>query len=285
MKLRKLFSKKHTGPKQVKVGNYTLWANQEHPIQDYLSHFKYYSRNLPRIAKYMESKYPHFGIVDVGANIGDTIALLRTSKVDQLVYMVEGEPSYFDLLQKNLPQFVDAKAYKTFLGEESGTKTGGFSSAEGTSKLSNDAAQIITLQKLDELATAENFKDIKLLKIDTDGFDFSILRGSTQLIGHFKPVLFFEYDAVFLEEQHEHRTQTLEQLQGLGYNKIIYYDNFGKMLLSATLDQHLLLEQLYIYMRRKDGAFPYFDVCVFHKDDERLADEIIAKEMEFYNVQ
>jgi hypothetical protein len=97
MKIKDLFrsKKKNTGPKQVQVGNYSLTANAEHPIEHYLKQFKYYSRNLPRIAKHIESKYPTYGIVDVGANIGDTLALLRSGDVNQTLYAIEGEPSYF----------------------------------------------------------------------------------------------------------------------------------------------------------------------------------------------
>lgn len=283
MKLKNLFKKKKPDTKQVKIGDYTLWANAEHPIQDYLKNYKFYSRNLPRVAKYIEAKYPEYSIIDIGANVGDTLALLRTAKVNQLVYLIEGEPSYFKLMQTNLPQFDKALPYLTFLGEESTVQTGAIASAEGTARLDNDATTAIHIQKLDDLAKNENFENVKLLKIDTDGFDFKILRGSMQLLKQFKPILFFEYDAVYLEEQNEHGTQTLNALQQSGYHKIIYYDNYGKMLLSATLDNQPLMEQLYIYMRKREGAFPYYDVCVFHQDDDALADEIIKKEMAFYN--
>lgn len=283
MKLKSLFKKKKPENKQVKIGDYTLWANAGHPIQDYLKNYPFYSRNLPRLAKYMEVKYPTYSIIDIGANIGDTIALLRTAKVNQQVYLIEGEPSYFKLLQTNLSQFDKALPYLTFLGEETAIQTGAIASAEGTARLDNGAAAAIHIQKLDELAKKEQFEHVKLLKIDTDGFDFKILRGSMDLLKQFKPVLFFEYDADFLEEQNEHGTQTLNALQQLGYHQIIYYDNYGKMLLSTTLDNQLLIDQLYIYMRKREGAFPYYDVCVFHQDDDKLANEIIKQEMAFYN--
>lgn len=283
MKLKNLFKKKKAETKQVRVGNYTLLANAEHPIEDHLKNYKYYSRNLPRIAKYLEMKYSQYSIIDVGANIGDTIALLRTADVDQQVYLIEGEPSYFKLMQTNLPQFNKAKAYLTFLGEESTLQTGAIASADGTARLDKNAATTIHIQKLDELALKEQFEEVKLLKIDTDGFDFKILRGSFDLLTRLKPVLFFEYDAVYLEEQNEDGLQTLYALQQLGYHKAIYYDNYGKMLLSTTLDNRPLAEQLYAYMRKREGAFPYYDVCVFHQDDDELANEVIHQEMKFFS--
>ncbi|MES2278324.1 MAG: FkbM family methyltransferase [Bacteroidota bacterium] len=285
MGLRRYFKdrkKNKKGIKQVQVGNYQLFADNQHPIQDYLTQFKYYSRNLARIAKYLETKYPQYAIVDVGANIGDTIALLRSADVNQLVYLIEGEPSYFSLLQRNLTQFTNTKTFETFLGENNSVQEGAIESSLGTAKVNPSAGKQISIKKLDAVAADNNFETVKLLKVDTDGFDFMILRGSYNLIRKDKPVLFFEYDAAYLQEQNEHGTKTLADLHQLGYNKAIYYDNYGKMLISTTLDNVQQVEQLYTYMSKKDGAFPYYDVCVFHTDDHALADEIIAKEMAFY---
>src|SRR3954463_14529433 len=119
MGLRKLLGIKKRIPafKQVKVGNYSLLANGIHPVEDNLFHNKYYSRNLPRIAKYMGSKYPTYGIIDIGANIGDTVALIRSYGVDQQVYSVEGEPTYISMLKQNMTLFKDVTVFETFLGE------------------------------------------------------------------------------------------------------------------------------------------------------------------------
>lgn len=285
MGLRRYFKerkKKKKGIVQVQVGNYKLLADAQHPIETYLAQNKYYSSNLPRIAKYIESKSPQYTIIDVGANIGDTIALLRSAGVNQWVYMVEGEPLYFNLLQQNLQQFTNAKAFETFLGEEDLVQEGGIETHRGTAKVIQNINQQISVKKLDGLVAENNIEHIKLLKIDTDGFDFKVLRGSFDFIKQHKPVIFFEYVAIYLKEQGEHGTETLHSLQQLGYNKAIYYDNFGKMLLSTTLDNRQQLEQLFIYMSDLSGAFQYYDVCIFHTDDDTLAEEIIAKEMAFF---
>jgi FkbM family methyltransferase len=286
MKLKKLFkkkSRKNSKPKQVQVGDFSLTAVGDHPVQDNLNGFKYYSRNLPRLAKYIEAKYPAFSIIDIGANIGDTVALLRSAKVNQPIYAVEGEPTYFTLLHKNVQQFKDVTIYESFLGENSGVATVATEVNDGTARLNQESKRDITIQRLDDLAIEKDFKDVKLLKIDTDGYDLKILRGGFNLIKAARPVIFFEYDAVYLEEQEENGTDIFEQLHDKGYNKIIYYDNYGKLLLSTTTDNKPLIKQLYGYMRKKEGAFPYYDVCAFHKGDDALADECISKEMAFFH--
>jgi FkbM family methyltransferase len=270
--------------KNVKVGDYSLLSNYEHLIEDYLTQFKYYSRNLPRIARYLERKYPSYTIFDVGANIGDTIALFRSEGVEQVIHSVEGDPVYLALLTHNLPLFKGVEVHRIFLGEESKEESIVIDNTLGTANISTGAGVATTVVKLDDLVAQHRIENIKLLKTDTDGFDFKILRGSFNTIKRDKPVLFFEYDAAYLKQQDDDGLTIFENFKDLGYNKALYYDNFGKFLLSTEISNTLLIEQLYAYINRKsDSAFPYYDVCLFHQDDNDLADYCIKKEMDFYS--
>jgi FkbM family methyltransferase len=268
--------------KQVQVGAYKILADEKHPIEEYLNAHKFYSRNLARIAKLMERKYPRFSIVDVGANIGDTIALLRSAGVNQLVYSIEGDPLYFEIMKLNLPQFKNAEIFLALLGEENKTEQLYINKSEGTGKVATSSSHI-QIEKLDDIAIKHQFEGIKLLKTDTDGFDLKIIRGSFEIIKAQQPVLFFEYDAVFLEEQNENGVDIFLQLKLLGYNKALFYDNYGKLLLSLTIDNTATILQLYSYMKKREGAFEYFDVCVFHEKDDELSIQVLNEEMKFFN--
>jgi FkbM family methyltransferase len=284
MKLKHLFKKKKdpNAPKQVRVENYLLWANGAHVIEELLNSYKYYSRNLARLAKYIEHKYPSYAIIDVGANIGDTAALVRSAGVNQHIHSFEGEPTYFKMLQTNLEQFNNVSAYEAFLGETNETQTIATEVSMGTARLNQQGSGQIKVHKLSDIVEQHHISNVKLLKTDTDGFDFKILRGSFALIKRDKPVLFFEYDATYLEEQGDDGTSMFKQLQGLGYHKLMYYDNFGKFLISITTQDTALIQQLYDYMRKQEGAFPYYDVAAFHQDDDELADWVIKQETEFF---
>lgn len=285
MGLGKYFRSEKKEPKEkyVKVGNYSLLANYEHPIEDYLQQFKYYSRNLPRIAKYLESKYSKYTIIDVGANIGDTIALFRSEHVDQLIHAVEGDPLYTILIGQNLSLFDDVVLHKTFLGEVTKEEKIIIDNTRGTANINTGVGDVVTVVKFDNLAAHNGIENIKLLKTDTDGFDFKILRGSFDTIKRDKPVLFFEYDAGYLSQQNDDGLVIFKDFLEMGYNKALYYDNYGKFLLSIEISNELILKQLYAYINKKeDAAFPYYDVCLFHQEDNDLADFCIEKEMEFY---
>ncbi|WP_448702193.1 FkbM family methyltransferase [Mucilaginibacter sp. AW1-3] len=281
----KIFSKKkkaNTGLKEIQAGRFTILANQEHPLQDYLNNHKYYSRNLPRIAKLLEAKYKTYNIIDVGANIGDTIALVRSADCDQFIYAIEGDPVYFEILEKNALNFKGVKTFQTFLGEETGSGNFSVETTKGTANLVQLEDSTTSIQKLDDLVSDNGIKNVKLLKIDTDGFDFKILRGSWDLLKNNRPVLFFEYDASYLEKLGESGTELLFDLYHLGYRTAIYYDNYGKLLLSVSLENQDIVKQLYAYMRKGEGAFYYYDVCLFHEDDNELAKDIIASELQFF---
>ncbi|MDF3077789.1 MAG: methyltransferase, FkbM family [Sphingobacteriaceae bacterium] len=270
--------------KVVQIDSFTLTAPRQHQIEHLTKKHKYYSRNLPRIAKYIEEKYPSYNIIDVGANIGDSIALFRLADVHQKVYAFEGEDSFYDLLTQNLPIFKNVEAFKVFLGEETHVEHLAVESQLGTGKLSMGEGRAIQVQKLDDFLKEHPISDIKLLKTDTDGFDFKILRGSRELLARDKPVLFFEYDADYLEALGDDGISFFSELEKLGYSKAFFYDNFGKFLISVAVTQTEIIKQLHAYMRKKEGSFYYYDVCVFHQEDEALSEEVVRKEVRFFHV-
>ena len=211
-----------------------------------------------------------------------TIALIRSQGVDQLIYAIEGDPMYFDMLVKNTSQFKNTELFEIFLGEENGSENFSLQTIEGTANLVQLEDSVIQIEKFDDFAIKHHIKNVKLFKVDTDGFDFKIIRGAWTFIKENKPVLFLEYDANFLEKLSENGLEMLSNLYDIGYRMAMYYDNFGKLLLSINLDNKDIAEQLYAYMRKGEGAFHYYDICLFHHDDDQLALDIIKAEMRFF---
>jgi FkbM family methyltransferase len=271
--------------KKVLVGNFSLFANESHLIEQLLSIHPYYSRNLARIANYVTEAYPETIIIDIGANIGDSIALIRSAQCNSFIYAIEGDKSYFRLLQKNVSQFfTNLSVHNNFLGEFSKSIQSDLVALGGTLNIQHNPASANTLDviTLDDFVAENKIQNLKLIKIDTDGFDLMILRGGLKCIDTQKPVLFFEYDEKYLKQNNEDGLQTLLKLKDLGYEKAIYYDNFGRYLLSTNLNNINTLKELYLYISGSRGAFPYFDLCLFHKSDNALAGTIISKELEYF---
>jgi hypothetical protein len=67
-------------------------------------------------------------------------------------------------------------------------------------------------------------------------------------------------------------------LAEIGYDRILYWDNFGRFLCSPRLSDRRLVHQLHAYTADHAGAFAYYDVCVFHAEDGELAARVVANE-------
>lgn len=265
---------------KTRIGKFELFINGTHALPYYLIKYPQYSSNLPRLVNKLRDKYPELTLLDVGANIGDTVALVRSICCCPIICF-EGNDNYFKLLQTNISQFDNVNAYKCFLGEKNEIINGYGEANKGTLKIVDNALgesiEIVTLDQFFKLFPLNS--TAKIMKIDTDGFDLKIIRGALNYISTIKPVLFFEYDKEYLAAVGDDGISTINLLENLGYNMIIFYDNYGRFILSTDLSNHLLIEQLDNYIEDKNGGFEYYDICVFHAVDSDFACKFVSYEM------
>jgi len=266
---------------EANIAGFKLSMDVEHSLPELMEEYPLYSTNIPSLAKAVKGKYPDACLIDIGANIGDSIALTR-SVVELPVLAIEGSPYYFSFLTENVIQFPGVICVNLFLDEEvklidaRAVKDGGSLQLHPENN-ANVKVQVSTLDSL--LDTNPAFKNAKFLKIDTDGFDFKVLRGARNLLRGSTPVLFIEYDASYLMNNGENAIVELFKLSAFGYDEALYYDNFGRLLISLPLNQELQHRQLLGYIDGRHGTFPYFDLVIFAKKDHDLATRFIASEM------
>ncbi len=270
--------------RKVKVGNFEIFVNRTHALPRYLREKPSYSANFPRVVSLVRALYPNLVVLDVGANIGDTVALVR-SATDCPMVCIEGDDFFFSILKKNITQFNNVHAYQYFLGEKDTSVVTNDTKRQGTFSIDTKAntrhANTIQTHTLDTFLKKENpckNRDAKVLKIDTDGYDLKILRGGKHFIEENHPVLFFEYDRAMLTRVGDDGLETLEWLKRVGYSSIIFYDNAGRFIFSTTLRDMNLVRQMYQYTLGKESAFPYYDICLFHEDDSAIAKKFIEEE-------
>jgi FkbM family methyltransferase len=265
----------------ARIGKFDLFLPRNHPLPGYMRSNPEYCWNSARIASLVKEKYSDLHLIDIGANIGDTVAFCR-SLSEFPILCIEGSSVYFPTLVRNIAKFENVEAHQLYLGEEKKSVLMSEEIAGGTGRLtknSNNKPRQINVTTLDEfLQYNQSFKKSKMIKVDTDGHDVKILRGAKKFIELIHPIIFMEYDHVFLREAGEDGLAALRSLEYLGYSKIIYYDNRGRLLLSSSLDDHRLIAQLHDYLAGRKSAYAYYDLCVFHQEDCELADKIIEKE-------
>jgi FkbM family methyltransferase len=285
---KRLLKKKHADNyqkyKMVNVGKFKLRTLSEDKIDTYLAGNPHYSVNFARMASWIfeqDDVATERLIIDVGANIGDTVSLLRSYGVQQPIISIEGDDTYFDLLTENTRQFTNVELIKSFLGGETGQIKGSLIINDGTGRIQKaDDGQAIKIDTIDSLLASK--KGIRILKIDTDGYDTAIIKGSRQMIAKQHPILFFEYYTALYENEVS-CLQTLLALETSGYTQAIFYDNFGRMVMPIKLEDKCYLSFLDRYIKKNKGAFPYYDVAVFHQTDSGIAEKIIRREIALDN--
>ncbi len=272
---------KNHGIIETEIGGFRLKINSGNPLKDWYKRYPEYNSEIARLAEIILLKYPHYGFIDVGANIGDTVCLIKYKTKVKFI-CIEGDPIVFPLLKENLSQFRDGTIISAFLGEATEAiemvteKKGWNSTLLPASENQGEKIQLHTLDAL--IQPLEDRKDYKLLKIDTEGFDTKILRGASGFLNETRPVIFFEYNRDNMNRIGENGLDTLSFLRQIGYDFILVYESMGRFILSATLEDSQLIRQLHEYADGKNAAIYYFDLCVFHKEDRDIALKFIKVE-------
>ncbi len=268
--------------KQVKVGKFYIDMPGNNPQ---ISNYKYepaVNSQLARLSVCIATKYPSLSVLDIGANVGDTIAVIK-SAIDLPVIGVEGDDISYSFLEKNVRQFQHITIIKEFLGEKRQTlqvalEKGGWNT---TLVPSETSGQELTLKTLDEVLEEHQLtnRTLKLLKVDCEGFDTIIIRGATELIQQQKPVIYFEYNKTNMDAIKEDGLSTLLSLENYGYHSIILFDNKGRYLLTLPVSQKALLTELHHYADETNSEIAYYDVCLFHDGDQDIANAFISGEI------
>lgn len=228
-----------------------------------------YSENLGIIAKIVNQKYSNSPVVDVGANVGDSAAII-SSYCYIPILCIEGNPKFISLLEANVKQFPNVVIERSFVGEIN--ETVNTINYGGTARVEK-AETGIEVKTVDEILDKNpNFKKAKLFKTDTDGFDFKILRASENFLKESRPIVFFEYDPYFLELQKEVPINMFSFLKKLNYTNLLLFDNQGKFLCEVNTSQEEMLKDFTFYFNQLGSS--YLDICAIHQDDLDLVKEI-----------
>jgi len=255
-----------------------------HNLPLYRRTFPLYSSNVGRIAAAVAAKYHDMHIIDIGANIGDTVAIVR-AQVNCPILCVEGDASFFQILQRNTDHIPSVSLEYSFVGVASELTDVTLERHAGTARLvegSQGSPEIGNIRRLCEiLKDHPSFAQCKLLKIDTDGLDGAIIRSERDFLTKVCPVLFFEYDPDAYAPFERHWTDTFQTLEASGYQRLMLYENTGDFITTIDISaKDALVDFHHFYLGRASRR--YCDICAFHRDDSDLADSFRRSELEFF---
>ena len=262
-----------------------------HMLDLYQKSFKNYDKKLPAIARLVEKKYPSMSIVDIGANIGDTAVALRDACNASLI-CVEGNSIFLPLLKANLSKLPGIICIvPKFIGSKSPQNLGRVVTINGTAHIereikydyvesSQENISFITYEEL--LATNANLPEVRLIKTDTDGFDFKIILTSINKIAATLPIIFIEFDPLFSPENERlEALYAMGELIDRGYSHYVIYDNFGNYLISFSESAHERFKDLFCFLeqsRSNGGGIIYLDVCCFSEKDIDIFNQLVDAE-------
>ena len=199
-----------------------------HLLSLYESVYPKYDKFLPTvIGKIKENDV----IIDIGANIGDTLFRLLNINTKPYYYCIEADNLFFEYLQKNKKSLdinIQNKIIliKTLVGDQ---LKGNLSETTTGTKSLIESDLGIQSKKLDDIIIEYKIKNIKLIKVDVDGFDYNILFSAINELKINKPDIFFEYMPLD-ELGKKNYLRLIEKLNEIGYSNWTMLDNYGSVI-------------------------------------------------------
>jgi FkbM family methyltransferase len=261
-----------------KIGNYDLIIPSNHHIKEIMAREPFRENLLAQAARVLLTQTGDT-FIDVGANVGDTAAVVL-SNGSQNVRCILIEPSkyYFDYLIKNSTLFANALYLNKFVSNTYPKINiqGELHHWGGTAKLVDSTQQAIPIE--DQIDLIELIDEsVKLIKIDCDGLDYSILNSSLPRLVRFTPAIYYENE-IKNKEQLAEAKNVIENLKILGYKKAIIARNCGTLIYAGLINDSvidLFNLQLLLHKQGLRSAIYYTDVIVFHSSKQREFAEVL----------
>lgn len=130
-------------------------------------------------------------IFDVGANIGQSINLFKKQFPQSIIHSFEPSPKTFEILEKANANRNDVHLWNIALGskveqkellENSHSDMSSFLPLAEFGWGEIKTRTIVPVSTIDQFCNENNIKHIDILKIDTQGFDFDVIKGAEKAI-------------------------------------------------------------------------------------------------------
>jgi len=254
-----------------------LFMSLSHELPLHVCESPLYDSVVSRLAAFVRSNNRTLRMVDIGANIGDTVIAGAPQAGDKIL-AIEPNPFFFRYLEENLK---DCAASVHLIERAVGRREMSHSLSMrsdrgGTARFTCDEnAAPVHFADLQTLATDAVMTDCNLLKIDTDGYDIDCINGALDFIERSHPAILFEADLFGNEEYATQVLDVLERLRSIGYQQAILYTHRGALFGVYQLTNVFSLLSPLFY--QTSGAPLYYDILVL-KD----AQPFVCSELTFH---
>jgi FkbM family methyltransferase len=272
--LRKILIKFWHDPEcYLPIHGHMLYLPLSHALPQYLATLPLYDSLLRRLGTYMRQKDGYICAVDVGANIGDTIAAFFYNNYPQDMYLgVEPNPHFIKYLIRNWGNQEQVKILPYFCtADQKSTQKYRIVEYNGTAEiLQSDSGILLDSRTLTQIiAEQPDFEKCNVIKIDTDGYDFDVISGAHNIIAKNHPAVIFECAPLDNENFVENCISILNFFANNGYSSFLGYDNIGNFLGRYSLTDLPTIKNLLFY--QVTSRLFFIDMLVLNdKDTERF---------------
>ncbi len=256
----------------ISCGEFTLEAPLSHLLTRLQRTQPYRDLCVGITAKGLSAKYPHSTMIDVGANIGDTAAMMARHCGNKLV-LIEASEYFFALLTRNTAQFPNEVVLRRALVSDGSEMFGSLRHWGGTAYFESDgSAPGVTSVRLSDIADDQTC----FVKIDTDGHDVRILNDSLDWLASARAAVLFE-NQIGSREDCDRVDELFHRLRRIGYEYFIVWDDPGFHVISTrSID---VLHNLNRYLLRVTQSADHvgisnFDVLCLHENDHDVLQHI-----------
>ena len=253
---------------KINIGKYELDIPEAHMLIELVKTQPYRDLCVGISAKFFSENYPDSMIVDIGANIGDTAAIISTYCQNKLL-LIEASDYYHEILMRNTPQLSNELIIKKILISDGSESSGLLYHWGGTAYFKEEEKGVnIKTERLCDVADDNTC----LVKIDTDGYDFKIILDSINWLEKVKPGVLFENE-IRNTESFENSNQVYHKLIEIGYKYFIVWDDPGfHMVSTSSLDILKNLNRYLFKVWEREGykTICNYDILCIHQDDEDI---------------
>lgn len=205
-----------------------LGVNFQLDISDYMEYVIYYGVNTEPKGKLFDLIEDGSTVLDVGANIGETLLQFASINTNGMNIGFEPVPYIYDRLQKNisLNNLSSLKIENLAISDRKETlsfkmpnnqNSGGVRMRKKENKNEYNADLNVQAITLDEYLSQNNIQKVDMIKIDVEGFELNVLKGAENTLANFRPKMFIEIDDQMLKEQNSSAESILKWLESKNY--------------------------------------------------------------------
>lgn len=250
---------------ETEVGGKPMCLPVSHRLPLYVSKFPQHDALLTRLSEHLRRRDGKLSAIDVGANVGDTILACYNHDEDRFL-AIEPNPHFGFYFRKNCANVPRCRLLEVVCASSDGAAKFAINEARGTARVTmQTAGRTIESKSLDTIV-AENpdAADFNLLKVDTDGHDFDVLRGARSSIAKNLPAVLFECEVFDNERYVEDFVETMELFRDAGYTRALVYEQTGYLF--GTLDLHRIGEFKHALLYQLTSSRCDFDILVAPAD-------------------